>query len=498
MKKSKGFTLIELIVAIAIMGIILLLAFPMMRGIQSSNQDKKFTAYKDSMESSAKLYTDSYQEDMFGYHSSGCFDVSYQDMKKKNLLKSFRYQDITCEDESSFVRVRKSGERYFYESSLLCKSNGKEVYKSVVESSEICDGAHPDNDPPEISFEVMGVGQANGTIKVESGGNIYYWVNDSTSSSNQKVKIIINDAYGLRANAEATYQWFKSDGTAVADAKLIKFKNDEAATVTSYKVNIPNSDQMYYKLVVTPVENKIVDLNGNRIINSRTLENVGVDKGYPSCSISYASTVNPQKSSETGWYHAPTVNVTLTRNDTLSGVESYIMQHSLPLLATQDYNNVATDSITAIVTARRYYGRVRDVAHNVTDCQSTEFNTTVERTATFDAHGGTPATSTITKYYGDKLGTLSVPTRTGYTFDGWFTTASDGSKITGNTTMPSTDTTYHAHWTPITYTFTYSLNGGSYGSSHPNSIKYDETATINNPTKSITATLSVDSGITID
>ena len=86
MKKSKGFTLIELIVAIAIMGIILLLAFPMMRGIQSSNQDKKFTAYKDSMESSAKLYTDSYQEDMFGYHSSGGFDVSYQDMRSKHEI----------------------------------------------------------------------------------------------------------------------------------------------------------------------------------------------------------------------------------------------------------------------------------------------------------------------------------------------------------------------------------------------------------------------------
>ena len=47
---------------------------------------------------------------------------------------------------------------------------------------------------------------------------------------------------------------------------------------------------------------------------------------------------------------------------------------------------------------------------------------------------------------GDSLGTLDSPSRTGYTFQGWYTQASGGTKITSSTTVPAANTTYYAHW----------------------------------------------------
>lgn len=42
-------------------------------------------------------------------------------------------------------------------------------------------------------------------------------------------------------------------------------------------------------------------------------------------------------------------------------------------------------------------------------------------------------------------GTLATPTRTGYTFDGWYTAASGGTKVTSSSTV-SSNVTLYAHW----------------------------------------------------
>lgn len=69
-------------------------------------------------------------------------------------------------------------------------------------------------------------------------------------------------------------------------------------------------------------------------------------------------------------------------------------------------------------------------------------------TANFNANGGTVSESSKTVIYGSALGTLPTPTRDYYTFDGWYTAADGGEKITADTVFASTeDVTYYAHWT---------------------------------------------------
>ena len=78
---------------------------------------------------------------------------------------------------------------------------------------------------------------------------------------------------------------------------------------------------------------------------------------------------------------------------------------------------------------------------------------TVDIDVTFDANGGKvngKDTDTITIPAADKgkLASLPVPTREGYTFDGWYTAASGGMKIT-ETTVFSEATTVYALWGAI-------------------------------------------------
>lgn len=84
---------------------------------------------------------------------------------------------------------------------------------------------------------------------------------------------------------------------------------------------------------------------------------------------------------------------------------------------------------------------------------------TAEYTVTFDANGGTCDTEKITALLNTQLTQLPVPTREGYTFDGWY---NENTRVTQITF--SKDITLVAHWidNSITYTITLNPNGGSF------------------------------------
>ena len=106
-------------------------------------------------------------------------------------------------------------------------------------------------------------------------------------------------------------------------------------------------------------------------------------------------------------------------------------------------------------------------------------------TATFNGNGGgTPSPSTITKTYGSELGTLPTCSRTGYTFIGWYTASSGGTKISSATKITGT-VTYYAQWSINSYTLTYNVNGGNAVSPTSKSVQYGSAyGTLPTPTKS--------------
>ena len=84
------------------------------------------------------------------------------------------------------------------------------------------------------------------------------------------------------------------------------------------------------------------------------------------------------------------------------------------------------------------------------------------KTVTFNYNGGTGTPASFTTSCGGTSTILPTPTRDGYTFLGWWTTADGGSKVgdAGANYDVATTTTIHAHWAQ-NFTVTYDLNGGA-------------------------------------
>ncbi len=83
-------------------------------------------------------------------------------------------------------------------------------------------------------------------------------------------------------------------------------------------------------------------------------------------------------------------------------------------------------------------------------------------TVTYNANGGSVSPSSATA---DNNGTvtLATPTRTGYTFNGWYTEATGGTFVgnAGASYTPSSSTTIFAHWTVNTHTVSWENSGSS-------------------------------------
>ncbi len=83
-------------------------------------------------------------------------------------------------------------------------------------------------------------------------------------------------------------------------------------------------------------------------------------------------------------------------------------------------------------------------------------------TVTYDSQGGSVISAGSTTTGGTIASSPGTPTRSGYTFNGWFAAASGGSAITFPYTHGQTSNfTLYAQWTLITYTVTFNANLGT-------------------------------------
>ncbi len=69
-------------------------------------------------------------------------------------------------------------------------------------------------------------------------------------------------------------------------------------------------------------------------------------------------------------------------------------------------------------------------------------------TITYNANGGSVSPATATTNSEQKLTTLPTPTRSEYTFGGWYTAATGGTAVTTSTVF-TRNTTIYAHWTAV-------------------------------------------------
>ena len=86
------------------------------------------------------------------------------------------------------------------------------------------------------------------------------------------------------------------------------------------------------------------------------------------------------------------------------------------------------------------------------------YRTTATYKVTFNANGGSVSPTTRSVEWGATVGALPTPTRNGYTFDGWYTKKSGGTKVSAKTKVTK-NITYYAQWTAKKYAVTLKKSG---------------------------------------
>ena len=271
LRNKNGFTLIELIAVIFIMGIMLILSLPQVSKIQQANKNKKYETYEKSIERGAKLYTDSNARDMFGNNNSGCVTIPYSALKSSNVIKDFGDNDIICSvDSESYVQIRKINDDYRYDVALTCRQDGEVVYQETVDNTFTCTNS-PDTEVPEI--------EANPSSK------------DWVRTQDLEITIKISDESGLNRNTSIKYYWVKTSGEKVGKEYTHNYNNKKGVTKVSYKIpkkNMIDTTGQYY-LVVEPYRtttaNGVQDALGNDRITEERFGIYKIDNTKPSCGV---------------------------------------------------------------------------------------------------------------------------------------------------------------------------------------------------------------------
>ena len=150
-----------------------------------------------------------------------------------------------------------------------------------------------------------------------------------------------------------------------------------------------------------------------------------------------------------------TVKTTINGSDSSTNIirQSLDSATDVKLSTTKSYSFTNTASTAKDIT--QYFGvwiagNFGRKYSNQAKATCTVTPTSITYPITFDANANgvtvSPASMTVT--LGSAYGTLPAPTRTGgYTFDGWYTAKTGGTKITDTTTVSTAHgTTLYAHW----------------------------------------------------
>ena len=494
---KKGFTMVELLVAMAIMGLLIIMAFPTIRAIQVNNTNTKYQKYGDSAISAAKLYVDSYGEDMFesDIDASQLKKVYFDELVKKGLLKDINISDSTCIEESS-ITVVKYKDDYSYCLHLVCR-NGNSSSAPIYEENNR-KGSCADHKETRVNYTYNGVTKfrdvivgeeeyyvlspsrlgfdlhsnhdvllswtdgvnnyqpgdklpkITGTVNLEASTrkfiyNIYYDKGMGNGSMDKT-----SCSYG--SNCVLTKNIFSKDyftfdhWTLSSDSS--KTYNDEANVITSIG-NMVNNDGVNFKLVAT-FRNNFVKIRYNA--NGGTLQSqhgagISLDGGK--------ALINNNEV-----FHTLYNGGSLTRDGLINwNNPSYfnVARSGYGVRYDQEWNTNSNGTGTTFNQRSVYTALDLCPTLRTEDCDNTLYVKWVpEYTLKFDKTGGSGTCSNISKLHGDQWGSLCTPTRTGYTFGGWFTEKNGaGTQIT-NTSTATENLTVYAKWIINKYTVTLS------------------------------------------
>ena len=481
MNNREGFTLVELLVVIVILGVITGMSIPLIRNIQKGNQDKEYQTYKDSVMQGAKLYVSSYDEDLFGHEKNGCAIITYKQMSEKGLLKDISVSDVSCNSDSTFVKVIKIDGKYGYSTSIGCgnvKGDGKVNVDVLLSDGESGDVSTCSFDAKTIvSFDVTPEPNEDISFKKrnivltmtsDTGFQEDYRIHYAFVSKNQKPN---NDM----ANPSIIGDWqLLNIHYMGGNEQKVKMSHGQSITLSSDAVVTPDdiTDDVY---LVIRIDN-LHDITGrNWTMDSNQgkyfyFGSYRVDNTKPSFNDSTIL------SSANEYHHIkPKLNLKVTDNYSSSSDLRMCIAYDTNTCSTSvsniknkvGYEAYRPDLVLAPIqnqydgSTHRIYVTVGDAAGNY---QTKEFSYRLAYQISYFANGGT---GTMNPTYCDASTNCVLANNTFskgcYTYGGWATTANGAVAYNNGITIRNINQSInlYAKWNAVYYTLTFDSNGGS-------------------------------------
>ncbi len=251
---NKGFTLVELLVVIVIMGVIMGMSWPVITRIQENNEINKYNKYGEALVEAAKLYVDSYEEDIFYYEDDltdeqrrmgQCTYITYSDLYDHLLIKDFNVNGVTCNSESTFVRVVRKKGKYSYDVFLGCgykKDNNAQltnasgdIFYTYPEENTLnymnttaCSRLHENSGPPVAKVTYV----YSCPYKYNSGPYVNLeWIAEDDDTESQEIM------YCLSESATECSNWWSNDyydHGYTSDSYTFKGRDYDGSTQTVY------------------------------------------------------------------------------------------------------------------------------------------------------------------------------------------------------------------------------------------------------------------------
>ena len=321
--------------------------------------------------------------------------------------------------------------------------------------------------PKEINISKGGSYQIE-TIKAP--GAIEYKSSDSNIVEvNEYTGYII----GKKAGTATITAYLKTDNS-IKDECVVTVEsvesNIEVSNIklnkNSMNINVGDSSILTYTVSPNNANIKKVywsSSNKNIVTVDKNGKVVGVKEGTATITIrtengttnSCTVTVSKKQSSTPSKTSSPTVTFTLTYNANggmVSPKSKELNQGSeygsFPTPTRNGYTftgwYTSSDGKTKVNSSTKIYGNTTIYA-GWKQNSSGESTTITTYTLTYNANGGSVSPTSKKLEKGSVYGSLPTPTRSGYTFLGWYTSSSGGTKVSSDVKIYD-NTTIYAHW----------------------------------------------------
>ena len=453
MKNKKGFTLIEIIAVIIIIGIILIIAIPMVTKYISSSDR---TAFASNVQAYAETVRGEYEMSEYGdllldnelmivpmeyikleKGDEGKSPFGMYDYEKSYFLivpekKSYSFYATVVDETGVGVKLRKSSEL------------GKEVVEDEI-GEDLDEYALYTSGSVLLTFEGRSYEKCD-TRDMErpdytDDDGVVYVFCDLSSAVVDSVALVAKkkDSGETVYSGEWTNEGLNFTFTSTGISTNVYYCKDTTNTCTpnrvgrtGEKITLFNADQGTYYIRYKSVG----DDPSQSVIKSFE---ANVDSTPPTCKLKATGTKNA-----TGTAFLTDVLVEFeTADDAHSGVSRYG-------LGSITGEQVATHTANSSNSVS-YIGYIEDKVGNTNTC-SISFVKNVELTITYMNKGGAGC-STKVVVFDQPYGALCTPSRTGYTFSGWYAEDTLETPVTNSSIVSTTaDHSLYAKWTPNPYT----------------------------------------------